>query len=183
MYTNGIIIKRRNDSPYRGIDETGFDNGENWYLNDIMPEKFEEYYDEHIELTYYDLTDYEWAAVCTDMDYIRQYIEESEKLGIEYRLILCESDIPRPTMELPPCEKEFLGYDYTYVGGDYYSAVFSEVPAVFPQFRLNKNGLFETEEEIRSYLAAREEFVRTHPKLTLEVGNFAVFRLWEIRSL
>ncbi|WP_272868074.1 hypothetical protein [Ruminococcus albus] len=35
-------------------------------------------------------------------------------------------------------------------------------------------------EEIEEYIAARERFIKTHPPLTLEVGDFVIFRLHEI---
>ena len=182
MYTNGIIVQRKTEDPcgYRGIDGSGFSCavGENWFLR--YEENFEEYYDENIGLTYYDVGDCEWVNACTDRAHIRQYIEEAEKRGIPYRLILCESCVPQPIMEDVPQKKTFLGYDYAYSDGDNYSAVYNEIPVVFDSFRLNENGLFDSEEELQKYLAAREGFVRSHPPHTLEDGGFVIFRLWEI---
>ena len=58
--------------------------------------------------------------------------------------------------------------------------IHNEVHYVFRQFRLNENELFETEQEIRDYLTEREKYVSTHPPLTLEVGDFTVYKLWEL---
>ena len=74
----------------------------------------------------------------------------------------------------------FLGYDYAYESGDNYSAVYNEIPYIFPQFKLNQYGLFQTRSEIDEYIAVRERFKQSHPPLTLEEGNFVVFRLSEI---
>ncbi len=180
MYCNGIVVRRQSDERYKGIDSCD-SKGENWYFYDD-PE-FEQFYDEHIELTCYDFPEGSRVAACTDTEYIRKYIETSQERGIKYRLILCETDIPQPQFDPTGLEKTFLGYDYAYTGGDYYSAVYNEVPYVFPQFSLNDNELFETEGEIRAYLAEREKYVSTHPPLTLETGDFAVYRLWEIQHL
>ena len=178
MYCNGIIVRRQSPQKYRGIDSCG-PQGENWYFYDD-PE-FEPFFEENIELTYYDLPQGSRVAACTDTEYVRKYIEKSQKMGIPYRLILCETDIPQPQFDPTDLEKTFLGYDYAYTGGDYYSAVYNEVPYVFPQFTLNENGLFETEDEIRAYLIEREKYVSTHPPLTLEVGDFTVYKLWELK--
>lgn len=179
MYCNGIIVRRKTDEKYKGVDSCGA--GENWYLSDDPG--FEAFYDENIERTYYNCPEGSWVSACTDLDYVRKYINESQKRGIKYRLILCETEIPQPQFDPQGIEKTFLGYDYAYTGGDYYSAVYQEVPYVFAHFALNENGLFETEDEIKAYLADREEFVRTHPPLSLEVGDFTVYKLWEIQHL
>ncbi len=179
MYCNGIIVRRQSDEKYRGLDSCGA--GENWYLADD-PE-FEAFYDEYIERTYYNYPDGSWVSVCTDLSYIQKYISESQKRGIEYRLILCETEIPNPQFDAAGFEKTFLGYDYAYTGGDYYSAVYQEAPYIFAHFALNENGLFETLDEMKAYLSDREEFVRTHPPLTLEAGDFTVYKLWEIQHI
>ncbi len=179
MYCNGIIVRQQSDEKYRGLDSCGA--VENWYL--CTEPDFEPFYEENIERTYYNLLPHSWVAACTDMDYIRRYLEKSKELGIPYRLILCETDIPQPQFDPQGLEKTFLGYDYAYTGGDYYSAVYQEMPYVFAHFALNENGLFETQDEIRAYLADREEFISTHPPYTLEDGDFAVYRLWEIKHL
>lgn len=83
-------------------------------------------------------------------------------------------------MRVPKTEKKFLGYDYAYATGDNYSALYNEIPYLFPQFRLNCNGLFQTEEEIREYIRVRERFKMTHAPFTLEEGDFTIFKLHEI---
>lgn len=184
MYINGIVIQKYADIAYRGIDGSGFSDktGENWYFNnhEQLSDIFEPYYDEHINLTYYNLPKHSRIAACNDIEYIKKYIRESEKQNIKFRLILCESDIPNPIMNDLNFERKFLGYDYAYALGDNYSAVYSEIPGVFPQFSLNCNGLFETAEEICRYIVEREKFKKSHPPYTLEEGDFAVFRLSEL---
>lgn len=184
LFVNGIVIQKYVDSPYKGIDGSGFsaNTGENWFLggDDSAPEYFEEYYDEHIGRTFLNTEGHSFVAACTDMDYIYKYVEEAKKRNIRFRLLLCETDIPEPVFDDSVFNKKFLGYDYAYAAGDNYSAVYNEVPFVFPQFKLNSNGLFETKEEIDGYIAAREQFIKTHPPHTLEDGDFAVFRLSEI---
>ena len=184
MIVNGIVIQKYSDNSYKGIDGSGFSyqTAQNWFLNyeEDVSDCFEPYYNENIDKTYWNLDEHTWVSACTDMNYIYKYIKEAEKRNIKYRLLLCETDVPDPKFDCPDFKKIFLGYDYAYAAGDNYSAVYNEVPFVFPQFQLNQYGLFQTREEIEKYLAAREQFIRTHPPLTLVVGDFVVFRLHEI---
>ena len=184
MFVNGIVVQKYTDISYKGIDGSGFseNTAQNWFLNDYedVSDYFESYYDENIGKTYWNLGNHIWTAACNDMSYIYKYIREAERRNIKYRLLLCKTDIPDPKFDCPDFEKIFLGYDYAYALGDNYSAVYNEIPYVFPQFQLNKYGLFQTREEIEKYIGAREQFKLTHPPLTLEEGDFVVFRLHEI---
>ena len=184
MYINGIVIQKYVSNSYKGIDGSGWseNTGCNWYFNydEQLAEFFEPYYDEYIGRTYWNLNEHSWVAACNDMDYINKYVEESQKRNIQYRLLLCESEIPNPTMKASALKKKFLGYDYAYAAGDNYSAVYNEIPYVFPQFKLNSNGLFDTEEEMKEYLLERERFKKSHAPYTLEEGDFIIFRLHEV---
>lgn len=184
MFVNGIVIQKYADNHYKGIDGSGFTSytGENWYFNsdNNLSDEFEPYYDEYINKTYYNMAENSWVSACNDMDYVYKYIAESEKQGIKYRLILCETEISSPVMSIPCCDKLFLGYDYAYATGENYSAVYNEIPFVFPEFKLNQNGLFQTESEIYKYIHMREEFTKNNPPNTLESGDFIVYRLHEI---
>lgn len=184
MYRNGIIIQSIKENGYRGVDGSGFsvNSAVNWYLNNYEDcVEFEEYYDEFINKTYYITEEKSFVAVCNDWKYIDKYILESKKKEIPFRIILCETEIAEPIMELPEqLQLEFLGYDYAYAVGDNYSAVYNEIPFVFKNFQLNQNGLFETEEEIKEYIRQREIYEAEHPKYTLEVGDFVLFKLYEV---
>ena len=184
MYVNGFVIQKYADNSYKGIDGSGFSDstGENWYFNndEKLSKEFEPFCDENINKTYYNTDEYSYVSVCTDMKYIVKYIEESKKQNIKYRLLLCETEIQNPVMKLPEIEMKFLGYDYAYSIGDNYSAVYNEIPYVFQQFKLNENGLFQTEKEIREYIIERERYKSTHSPYTLEEGEFTIFKLHEV---
>ena len=184
MIVNGIVVQKYADNSYKGIDGSGFsiNTAQNWFLNydEDTADCFESYYDENIGKTYWNLEKYTWIAACNDMDYIYKYVKEAEKQNIKYRLLLCETDVPEPKFDCPDLKMIFLGYDYAYATGDNYSAVYNEIPVIFPQFKLNQYGLFQTREEIEEYITVREQFKLTHPPLTLEEGDFVVFKLHEI---
>ena len=183
MHINGFIIQKDVNNSYKGVDGSGFSSGsgENWYLNSHpdYEDRFEPYYEECIDRGWM-LSEQSWVSACTDLEYIRKYISVSKTLGIKYRVLIVMTDVPAPVMELSPDIKmNFLGYDYAYIGGDNYSAVYNEIPFVFPDVKLNSNGLIQTMEEMDTYLKQREEFVATHPKYTLEDGDFVIFKVYE----
>ncbi|MCR4703080.1 MAG: hypothetical protein K5665_05380 [Saccharofermentans sp.] len=185
MFVNGYIIQKYVDNGYKGVDGSGFsaDSGENWYLNSVegYSEEFEPYFDKEICKDEWYFEPHTYVGVCTDLEYIKRYISVSKKLGIKYRVLVVMTDIPSPTVELDPSmDLKFLGFDYAYECPDNYSAVYNEVPFVFPECKLNENGLFETREELDEYLLLREKFVDTHPPYTLEAGNFTVFKVYEL---
>lgn len=184
MYTNGLVIQEKSENTYKGIDGSGFSEstGQNWYFNydNELSIIFEPFFEEYIGKTYFNLTPYSWVAVCNDIGYIKRYIQESQKRNIKYRVLLCETEIPYPIMISMDFITKFIGYDYAYASGDYYSAVYNEVPFVFPQFQLNANGLFETEQEIRQFIRERELYIHSHAPHTLESGEFIIYKLYEV---
>lgn len=121
LTTNGIIIQQDIENGiYRGID------GENWYFNFIDSEKsFEEYYDRNIGMSW---QDDRYLDCSNDMDFIKNYVKESQKLGIKYRLLLCETTKPLPFWNTETELKlDFCGYAYAYPRGSYYSCIKNDV--------------------------------------------------------
>ena len=80
-----------------------------------------------------------------------------------------KTDIPMPTLEIDrELKTEFLGYDYAYENGDNYSAVYNEMPHIFPEFELNQNGLFQTKKEtLRPHTGTKGILPRYHPNSML----------------
>lgn len=109
MYINGIVIQKYVSNSYKGIDGSGWNEntGCNWYFNDDeqLSEFYEPFYDEYIGMTYWNLNKHSWVAAYNNMDYINKYVEDSEKRSIQYRLLLCESEVPNPTMKVSGLKK------------------------------------------------------------------------------
>lgn len=59
---NGIIFQRDDNRDYKGVE------GDNWYLNNIFPELFEDFFGENIEKSWYDSN---YVDVCNDYSLLK----------------------------------------------------------------------------------------------------------------
>lgn len=93
------------------------------------------------------------------MDYLNRYLDACRKAEIKVEVLFCATERPYPKGDIDTenfeQKVEFLGYDYGYPGGLYYSCVYHELSIVnelciankFNGFKSNKYGLFNTYEE------------------------------------
>ena len=119
------------------------------------------------------------------IDWCLIYIKESKKRNIKFRVLFCETTQKRPFFkEHKNLHLKFLGYDYAYPDGDYYSCLFHEINNKYiPEFcniKLNKYGLFETEKEILSFINLRNNL---KDKSRLELGDFFIYKLSEVLNI
>ena len=170
---NGYIVQRVSESGYRGID------GDNWYLNYCS----EDTYFANFHATNIDNS---FVECCTDVEYLQRYMEESKKLGISFRILLCSTRRPEPALG----EKQVghadnvLGFDVAYSGGSYYSCVLNDVVSgripEFQNIRLNGNGLFSSYEEAEAFLKRREELEKATTEYIFEKGDYVIYGLTEV---
>ncbi len=172
---NGIIIQRNQIGRYKGVE------GDNWYLNDKYPELFEEYFCENIEKSWYD-SDY--VDVCTDIHFVEKYIELSRLNHIKFRVLLCETEKEKPNIQNMVWNTRFIGYDYAYLGGAYYSAVLNDICSgrieQFNDYILNSNGLFDDIINLKDFISQREHYKRQYGNQLIEEGDFVIYKLHEI---
>ena len=172
---NGIIIQRNQIGRYKGVE------GDNWYLNDKYPELFEEYFCENIEKSWYD-SDY--VDVCTDIHFVEKYIELSRLNHIKFRVLLCETEKEKPNIQNMVWNTRFIGYDYAYLGGSYYSAVLNDICSgrieQFNDYILNSNGLFDNITDLKDFISKREHYKRQYGNQLIEEGDFVIYKLYEI---
>lgn len=172
---NGIIIQRNQIGRYKGVE------GDNWYLNDKYPELFEEYFCENIEKSWYD-SDY--VDVCTDIHFVEKYIELSRLNHIKFRVLLCETEKEKPNIQNMVWKTRFIGYDYAYLGGSYYSAVLNDICSgrieQFKDYILNSNGLFDNITDLKDFISKREHYKRQYGNQLIEEGDFVIYKLYEI---
>lgn len=180
-YVNGIVIQRKRDEKYQGID-SGI-NDDAWYLN-YMYEKDNELvrdYDKYVDISE---GSFEIIEACINDQFIKKYILFSKKIGVDIRLILCETILDSPLYDASNLELEFLGYDYAYPGGVYYSCIYNDIfddrIKEFYGTKLNKNGLFDTEDELDAFIQKREYLKNIYKKGMFESGVFVKYRLYEI---
>lgn len=172
---NGIIMQRDEGGKYKGVE------GDNWYLNDKYPELFEEYFCENIEKSWFD-TDF--VDVCTDIHFLEKYIELSKLNNIKFRILLCETEKENPQFQNIVWNTRFIGYDYAYLGGSYYSAVLNDICLRkiqgLTKYILNDNGLFGDIANIKDFIFQREQYRKQCAEYTIEKGDFTIYKLYEI---
>lgn len=197
MTVNGVIFQRRADGlwawregrEYRGVD------GDDWYLEDelwdvqeqpwrALRDRVVRYLGALEERSHFDPG---LLVAIDDPSWMRLYAEVSEALGVGYRMLLCETDLPRPAMGDLGLECDFLGYDCAWPGGDYCSAVLCDlVGGRVPELSdvpLNANGLIPTREAAEAFLWRRERLKARCPESSFEGGDFVVCRLSEVAAV
>ena len=178
LQDNGYIIQRKPVSGYYGVD------GDNWYLNYCSDKAcFENFYDENIDKAW---DDPNCVDCCSDVEYMRCCIEESLKLGIEFRVLLCSTSRKKPVLEKNSLKKagNVLGYDYAYSGGSYYSCVLNDIISgriqEFSGIHLNENGLFDSYEEAEAFKRFREKIKSANSNYEFEEGDFIIYKITEV---
>lgn len=180
LTNNGFIMQKYDTNIYQGIE------GDNWYLNYLSSSSmFEDYHDSNIDLSW---NDNRYLECCTDFNYIKTYIEESKKLNIKYRILLCETEKPLPTInKIQGMESYVLGYDYAYPGGSYYSCVLNDIVSgripELKNYKLNNVGLFDTEKEVTQFGEYRKELLKVYNDNFFEKGDFIIYKISEIKNI
>ncbi len=175
---NGYIIQKKSVSDYCGVD------GDNWYLNYCSDNTyFEKFYDENIDKAWENSN---YVDCCSDIEYMQCCIEESLKLGIEFKILLCSTTKNEPILEKNDLGRigNVLGYDYAYSGGSYYSCVLNDIISgriqEFSKIHLNEYGLFDSYEEAEVFKLFREKIKSTNMNYVFEEGDFIIYKITEI---
>lgn len=176
MKINGLIIQRQTQRLYQGVD------GDNWYLNYCTHKELDVFFKCNIEKAW---DDNSYVDVCNNLEFIKKYSSISASENIKFKILACVTERQFPQMVLEEKVK-FLGYDYAYSGGSYYSAVLNDIISKrIPQFldsSLNKYGLFDTYEEISAFINDRNSFNNTSGLQSeyIEEGDFIIYKLYEV---
>ena len=130
-----------------------------------------------------------------DRDNAVKYYEYCCSRDIAVRLLYCESFTEGTLYETEACSDGvknavFLGYDYAFPSGDYYSSVVNDVIYMNLDFsnrwkpQLNRYGLFPSFESVCSFSEDRKEVsVRANegsPYPVYEPGYFSIFRVFQV---
>lgn len=180
MVINGLLMQELHSGLYQGIE------GNNWYLNYEYVDELEDYYQKNIEMAW---QNGDYVDVCNNIEYIQKYIYMSKLRNIDYRVLACITDKKLPQMILPDeIFINFLGYDYAYSGGSYYSAILNDIVSKriqqFADISLNEYGIFETYEQVSDFVNCRSslEKKRCNEREYLEEGDFIVYKLYEVTT-
>lgn len=170
---------RISDTPYFGVDTNAWPIGTSFASRDAA---------EYCEIAYHDLS----FPMLIDYDSALDYYHLCLQVGNKPRLLFCEVMTNCMSCALPHFINSgnsiFLGFDYAYPSGDYYSAIANDIlydrNGYFAHWksRLNEFGLLTTEEELLQFVQERtqlvKEFEECDKEMQLEKGFFACFRLF-----
>lgn len=179
LYFNGWIIQKNKEGLYKGVE------GDNWFLNyeEMIDKEIVDYFDDNIDLAWADTG---LVDVANDFNYIMKCASIAKAKKIKFRIILCYTTRENPKANDENVQAEFLGYDYAYSGGSYYSAVSNDVVskriAIFEKFKLNSNGLFESEEDVKEFIVERNKLKQNSTDLYFEDGDFIIYKLYDLKT-
>lgn len=171
-----------NDISYCGVD-TGVWPADVWPFSESTNQRYED-----------SVIDFE-KVFLLDMESAVKYHRCCCEKGIPARLLYCESategTLYETTSSFAILEKSlFLGYDYAYPNGDYYSAIVNDIIYRNLAFSnrwkplLNKHGLFSSLETISAFSKDRERTSilanKDSPYPVYELGQFSIFRIFQI---
>lgn len=180
LTNNGYVVQKYNLSLYQGIE------GDNWYLNYMSSDKmFDNYHNSKIDMNWYDNR---YLECCTDLAYIKAYIDESIKLNIKYRILLCETEKPLPIIcNIQGMELLELGYDFAYPGGSYYSCILNDIVAgripELKNYKLNSFGLFDSVKDTAQFIKYRDQLSQVYEDKFFEKGDFIIYKISEIMNM
>jgi hypothetical protein len=188
LYPNGFIVKSVEEiyRNYSGIEGNCWNIDEDTEGIEVQERKYlYNYYSQYIDLSW---TDENHVDVCSDIKFINRYISTYLKANVKFEVLFCETLNERPSfnqfMESQTTDNfTFIGFDYAYPGGSFYSCVFSEVYSkrisAFLNIELNKFGLINSEEELLDFIKRRDELILKDEQGIFEKGKFIIYKLWK----
>lgn len=124
-------------------------------------------------------------ACLLSFEMTKKYILECIKLKLDIRVLYCETTVTNISFDTKiKIGKAFLGYDYAYGGGDYYSCVLSDIiyrPNLFGyKDFLNEYGLIKRESNLLNFIHDREKKKKecSEPNL-FEDGYFIIYKIYD----
>ena len=123
-----------------------------------------------------------------DIFFINEYINLSQRNKIDFRILLCETSCNSPKFDETYNNMTYLGYDYAYAGGSYYSAIYSDIYcrkiAGLSEIQLNQNGLLDSESEMNIFINKRNDLIKNCNDVNMfEKGDFIKYKLYQINFI
>lgn len=180
---NGMIVQKWTENEYQGIE------GDNWFLRNDS--ELDDYVDKYVDRSWEEES--LWVDVCNEYDFILKYAREARKQGVLFRILLCESEIQQPQMELPPTvQLQFIGFDIAEINSGFYSSINSDLINhridSLKGHKINEYGLFQTHEEASMYQKERNTLFKQYDGIVaasdsqyLEKGEFYILKIYEVK--
>lgn len=167
LVRNGFLVVQSllDGQVYQGV------SGYIWPLNDTSYK--------HLGISYKIRNSVE---VATDWIATYRYWRNCRDKNINARLLLLETVIAHPKIDFPlSASWEYIGYDLSYVEGDFYSAIDQEIlkknsPFQDWQKKINTTGLFTTYKDASDFLKFRQHVVSKNIETYGELYAIRVFR-------
>lgn len=189
FFSNGFLVKEQlpQYKNYGGVE------GGCWPLNlndqRLSQDKcifFSDFINNNVEQSW---KNPEYVDVASDLDFVMQYSTACEQNYIQPIILFCETTKQYPQWipnDIIMKSFKFIGFDYAFSGGSYYSAVYSDVFTKrlkeFYDFNLNEFGLFSNIVELRKFITLRTSLALTLGN-KLEQGDFIIYKLWELSKI
>ena len=187
-HSNGFIVKgldsdfAKKYGRYSGIDGDVWPIGK--HIRNIASKEVD-YLNSYLEEYVYKSDYYnDYVDVCNDIDFMIRYIENCRSAGLIFDILFCQTERNKPECNIKAEKKIdnfcFLGFDYGYPGVNYYSCVYHDVrtKSQMSYLKLNQYSLFDTEEDIFSFIALRDKLKNELPVYAFEQGEFIIYKIW-----
>lgn len=122
----------------------------------------------------------------------KKYIIECRAVFPGARSLYCETSALYPEIDNGlhssfAVKENFLGFDYAFPAGDYYSSILNDLlyrPYLFEHdiySKLNIYGLFSSDIDLNNFIKARRKKEKEMPYLTFEIGDFIKYALYSVK--
>ena len=184
LHNNGFIIKKETEYKFYGLtDDIWPIDLDTPKLEKQVKKKLFDYCESNVRRSW---ENDKVVEVSNNIDFINQYIYACELADIKYQILFCcsEKEIPQINISSQDLYEKFvfLGYDYAYPGGSFYSCIYNDLffkrVHQFNCFRLNQYGLFNNEKDLINFIDLRIELQKKSSIHLFEKGDFVVFKLW-----
>jgi hypothetical protein len=166
--------------------------------DDIWPLDLTNEKNQELKKYFYDFIHLAWkddnrVDLCENHDFVKKYYKACNDEEFNTDIKFCMASKNQPNINPSQIKKiiqnaEFVGYDYAWSGGDFYSAVFSDVFTKritgLMDLNLNQYGLFDTEESIVEFVKRRNKLIEvsSDPIAEFEGGDFCYYKIWVMQS-
>lgn len=151
-------------------------------LNKQEIDNIRDYVYRNIESSWYD----EQAIDgCNSIKFLNKYLDACINAQINFLVLYCKTNRTMPSYRQVDTTDNFrfLGYDYAYPGGSFYSCVFNDLYSrriyELHNIELNEYGLISSEEMLIQFVERRNELVKYDQNSLFEQGHFVTYELWQ----